>query len=266
MRYIASPVFTEKLSIVDSADIQGVASFLKFVEDSSDKEEILGGQQNVVLLEEDIFLFSKQPIYVYFTFGEDDGGEYVLLLDITIQQTRTGIKEMFTMKNPKTNSSLNPYRNSSLNPHRNSSLNPHRNSSLNPYRNSSINPYRNSSINPHRNSSINPYRNSSINPYRNSSINPYRNSSINPYRNSSFSGSYLYNDSLRQIGYLVKANELVELVFESLGDFSGILVHANTQVRCHFNKSNDWIGYVVQANEDVALRFNTDGTWIGMII
>ena len=202
MRYVASPVFTKKLSLVDLTDILGVASFIRFIEDSSNKEEILSGQQNIILLEEDIFLFSKQTIYVYFTFGENDDGEYVLLLDIIIQQTRAGTKEMFTMKNPKTNSSLNPR----------------------------------------------------------------RNSAINPRRNSVFGGPYLYNNDLSQVGYLVKAKDLVELVFDSMGNFSGILVHANDQVRCHFDKSNDWIGYVVQANEDVALRYNTYGIWIGMII
>ena len=265
MRLIASPEFKAKLSNLNVSEGGSLLSFFDLVESANDKHAILNDSESALSLGEDIYVHMDQQTRVFFSFGNDDDGEYLLLLDITTKGPKGMRGNLFSTKNPKTNSAVNPRRNSSINPRINSSINPRINSSINPRINSSINPRINSSINPRINSSINPRINSSINPRINSSINPRINSSINPRRNAAFGGPYLYNHDQRNVGYLVKANEDVELVFELSGDFSGYLVAANEEVRVQFDTSNQWVGFVVRANEEVSLRYTTSGEWVGTI-
>jgi hypothetical protein len=266
MRYVVSPQFSTKLAALNPADVQHVSAFLHAVDSREKKELLTQLSPGVTLLGQEVYAWRSQRTTLYFTFGTDTDGEYLLLLDVTTEQKAEASRYLFAAKDPRNNSALNPNLNSSINPRLNSSLNPRFNSSINPKFNSSINPQFNSSINPKFNSSINPQFNSSINPRFNSSFNPKFNSSINPRVNWAFGGPYLYNIDLAQVGYVVKANNDVELLFDLLGNHIGELVKASEKVRVQFNAESDWNGYLVDANDDVALRYGTNGDWIGLCV
>ena len=53
-----------------------------------------------------------------------------------------------------------------------------------------------------------------------------------------FGGPYLYRADLQPEGYLVRANDDVELVFDLSGNHVGQLVTANDNVRVQFNANN----------------------------
>ena len=217
MRFIPNPEFVTKLGSVDGSDRHNLASFLEFVASATDKDAILDNSTHLLSLGEEIYVYQEQSTGIYFTFGNDADGEYLLLLDVTTKGTTARLGTLFSTKDPSTNSAVNPR------------------------------------------------FNSAINPRFNSAINPRFNSAINPRLNSTFGGPYLYTNELTNAGYLVKANENVDLIFELSGEFSGFLVSANEQIRVQFDTSNQWVGYVVKANEDVALRYTIDGKWIGSI-
>lgn len=266
MRYFASPQFTAKLNPLGLQDRSRVSEFLQRIVSSQKGDLLQTNIESVKLLESEIYVANLGSVSVYFTFGNDNGEEYVLLLDATAHQPYRRSASFFAAKDPRTNSALNPKLNSALNPRRNSRLNPRLNSAINPRLNSRINPRLNSSINPRLNSSLNYRLNSSINPRLNSSLNPRLNSSINPRINSAFGGPYLYSDSLQQEGYLVRVNNMIELVFDMQGSHSGQLVTADEQVQVQFDRDNNWIGYTVHATEDVRLRYDRSGSWIGIIV
>lgn len=267
MRFLVTPEFNAKLAALSPGDLQHVAAFVKAVGAAADKAQLLEANAfETSLLGESIYTSKLGQTRIYFTFGNDPEDEYVLLLDATTKQPIKLSGQLFATKDPRTNSALNPALNSSINPNLNSSLNPRFNSSINPAFNSTINPRFNSSINPRFNSSLNPRFNSSINPRFNSSLNPRFNTSINPRMNLAFGGPYLYNAKLAQEGYIVRANDKVDLVFDLSGEHVGELVRANDKVRVQFNADNEWEGYVVRANDDVALRYNVNGDWIGLVV
>jgi len=267
MRYFASPQFSAKLSPLSLQDRSRVSEFLGRIDTNQKQEMLRSDIESVKLLEGDIYVANLGSVSIYFTFGNDSNKEeYVLLLDATAQQTSRRSAAFFAAKDPRTNSALNPNINSALNPMLNSQLNPRINSAINPVLNSRLNPRLNASINPRLNSSLNYRLNASINPALNPSLNPRFNSSINPRINSAFGGPYLYTNSLVQDGYIVRVDEMLELVFDISGSHSGQLVTVNEWVQVQFDRNNDWIGYTVRATEDVRIQYDQSGNWIGMIV
>lgn len=266
MRFFASPQFSAKLSPLSAPDRNRVADFVRRIGASQKQDLLRDNVERVKLLEGEIYVANLGSVSVYFTFGNDNQEEYVLLLDATAQQAHRGAAAFFAVKDPRKNSALNPMLNSSLNPKLNTRLNPRLNSAINPRLNSQINPRLNSSINPRLNSSINYRLNASINPTLNPSLNPRFNSSINPRVNSAYGGPYLYSTSLIQDGYIVRVSDVLELIFDVSGHHSGQLVAANELVQVQFDLSNDWTGYTVRATEDVRLRYGQSGDWIGIIV
>jgi hypothetical protein len=270
MRYFVTPNFSKKAASLQSEILQSASLALQTIK-LSDKSKLMSeGLFGMPpwSLGKDIFVFSSksQDISIYVTFGNDENGEYLLLLDLTLRRKTPYMNIVSTYKNPKTNAAYNPELNSKINPNWNSSINPRWNSSINPNWNSSINPNWNSSINPNWNSSINPRWNSSINPRWNSSINPDWNSSINPRWNSAYSGPFVYSCDLKQKGFVVRANDSVELIFDLNSSLTSICVKANEKVSVIFDTSNKWIGFLVAANDEVRLRFNLDNEWIGVVV
>jgi hypothetical protein len=264
VRLLASPEFSGKISALSVTDIQRVSQFVERIK-VSDKEA-LTVDAAVAFLESSVYVAKLGQTRLYFTIGNDPDGEYVLLLDASAQHDRPYLGELFTPKNPKTNVALNPRLNFQINPTLNQSLNPMWNQSINPAWNQSINPAWNQSINPAWNQSINPAWNQSINPSWNHSINPAWNHSINPTWNRAFGGPYIYSKDLEKEGYLVRANDQVEVLFDLSGAHIGELVKANDKVRLQFDKKCKWVAYAVRANDDVALLFSKDAKWEGQII
>src|SRR5260370_21211356 len=156
MRYLVSPEFSAKLVALSPGDIQHTSAFLQTV-GTSDKTQLLEASgQKSSLLGKGVYVSKVGEMRLYFTFGGDADGEYVLLLDATTKQAKITSRELFATKNPKMNSALNQRFNTAINPRFNTSLNPRFNTSINPKFNTSLNPRFNTSINPKFNTSLNP--------------------------------------------------------------------------------------------------------------
>jgi hypothetical protein len=234
MRFLVSPQFSKKLIALNPVDRERVSAFLRIVE-ASDKTQLLRNRSfAATLLGKDVYVAKSGNTGLYFTLGNDAEGDYVLLLDATTEQTISRSGSLFATKDPRTNSSLNPAVNSALNPRFNSRLNPR--------------------------------FNSSINPLFNSTLNPRFNSSINPRMNTAFGGPYMYSTDLQQEGYVVRANDDVDLLFDLSGNHIGELVRVNDGMKLQFDTVSEWNGYLIQANDDVALRYTPDGEWIGVVV
>jgi hypothetical protein len=264
MRLLASPELSGKLSALTPEDVQRVSRFIERVK-VSDTQALMKDVE-AAFLAANVYVAKLGQTRVYFTIGNDSDGEYVLLLDASIEQDRPHFGDYFTSKNPTTNAALNPRLNNQLNPAWNHGINPAWNHNINPAWNHSINPAWNHNINPAWNHSINPAWNHNINPAWNHSINPAWNHSINPAWNRAFGGPYIYSKNLEKEGYLVRASDEVEILFDIEGAHVGELIKANDQVRLQFGASSEWNGFVVRANNDVSLLFTTEASWEGQII
>ena len=260
MRYLVSPEFTAKFAALAPTDIDRIARFLKLIETSDRQELINSNAAGITLLGDSVYLAKLGSTRLYLTFSQDNEGEYLLLLDATVEfsQDQGGAQTLFAVNNPRTNTALNPKFNTAINPKFNTAINPKFNTA--------INPKFNTAINPRFNTAINPRFNTAINPRFNSSLNPRFNSSINPRLNRAFGGPYLYSLELEQKGYLVRANDLVDLLFDAKGNHIGQLVRTDQQVQAEFDEKGVWVGYMVRANASVALQFTVEGNWSGMLI
>ena len=116
MRFVASPELAAKLDSVSDSARGNLSSFLRIAASVDDKDALLDESAHALALGEDIFVYRQQRTRIYFTFGSDEDGEYLLLLDITTEGLRGTRGELFTMKNPRTNSAVNPRINSAINP------------------------------------------------------------------------------------------------------------------------------------------------------
>jgi hypothetical protein len=238
MRYLVTPIFSQKVA-QSSGALHFLSSFFIQLEALITKDEVfragvLGSipellQQNIY-----VFKYKQKDLCIFFSVGSDQDGEFLLLLDLSFRQERSIPEQVGSARNPKTNSCFNPNLNSA--------------------------------INPRFNSSINPRFNSAINPRFNSSINPRFNSAINPRFNPAFTGPFVYSLDLEREGFIVRANEQAELIFNDSIEFVGFIVDANDKVSIVFDIENNWIGYLVTANENIRLRFNEDGEFTGIVI
>ena len=85
MRYLVTPDFSSKVARQPEAMLQSVSSVLRIIE-SCDKAKLMSqGLFGIPpqAFENDIFVFSSQSqdFSIYVTFGSDQDGEYILLMD-----------------------------------------------------------------------------------------------------------------------------------------------------------------------------------------
>jgi hypothetical protein len=267
MRLNVAPEFSSKLPALTPADLQHISTFVNAVTDATNREDLLikVGTQ-IQLLDEDIYISQAGQSKVFFTFGTDEAGEYILLLDTSTERSKDSPGYFFAAKDPRRNNSLNPKFNTAINPRFNTALNPRFNTAINPRFNTTLNPRFNTAINPRFNTTFNPRFNTSINPRFNTSLNPRFNTSLNPRMNRAFGGPYLYDVNMRQEGYIVRANEKVNLIFDLSANHVGEYVTVNENYRARFDMDNNWVGYLIPANEDVGLLFDLDADWIGLAV
>jgi len=266
MKALITPEFKEKASIISQSSQKLLGRIIDFFEASSRENVLQESSLYHVLPIGDIYVGLAGDTQIYFTFGTDEEGEYVLLMDIAETQKTPIQREYFAQKNPISNHSLNPIYNHSINPIYNHSINPIYNHSINPIYNHSINPIYNHSINPIYNHSINPIYNHSINPVYNHSINPIYNHSINPVYNRGFGGPYLYSSQLQKEGFLVNANEKINIIYNMKNNHIGFCVIHGEKIQLVFDNKSNWNSYLVSTEQDPILRFGTMGKWIGMIL
>ena len=268
MRYIVAPEFSSKLSTLTPEGIDAVSAIVKYIESNS-KEVILSGNAEIIVrdLGKDIYNIKHSNYRMYITFGSDEEGEYILLLDITLETNVTSShQQYFSPKNPRTNVLLNPNSNVTIDPRRNMMIDPNRNMTIDPTRNMMIDPRRNMMIDPSRNMMIDPSRNMMIDPRRNMMIDPNRNTMIDPRRNKFYGGPYSYSTDLNQNGFLVRANDNVTLFFDMsarFNEFGVVTEQGNTNI---FDVNNNWVGFLVNTDNEIQLRFDTRNGWIGFIV
>ena len=244
MRYFVTKEFNEKIAALNAEQLTELSFLLKRIE-SSDKDSLLSqASSNVQSLSNDIYVMKVKKSRMFFSVGEDNDGEYILLLDYSFISASYGRPDQaFAAKNPRTNMYLNPRSNMSINPRSNMSINPRSNMSIN---------YRS---------------NMSINPRSNMSLNPRSNMSINPRSNVSFGGPFLYSLDLDQKGFLVRANEKVTLLFDMSSEFIGVAVKHDSGVVLLFDTDNNWTGFLVPTSkEELFLHFDTDNNWLGLVV
>ena len=254
MRYFVTPNFSSKVTRQPAEILHLVSTTLQIIE-LRDKAKLLSeGLFGVPpqALENNIFVFSSQSqdFRIYATFGNDPDGEYLLLLDFTLQRKIPSVNMDARYRNPKMNQTYNP------------SLNPTINPTLNP----TINPRLNPTINPTLNPTINPRLNPTINPRLNPTINPRLNPTINPRLNPAYSGPFIYSCELQQEGFIVRANDNVELIFDLNNEFTAICIRTNQGVFALFDTNNEWVGFLVTANDEVRLKFNLANEWTGIVV
>jgi len=271
MKYLVAPEFIKKLANLGPVTITHVAGVIKKIE-SAKEESILSSLSAYPLSDskDEIFITEVSDARIFFTFGNDNEGKYLLLLDIleydpkTIATWLTGKQDI--IKNPIYDSNLNPTFNSNINPIWNQQLNPIWNQQINPIWNQQINPIWNQQINPIWNQQINPMWNQQINPVWNHQLNPIFNSDINPRINSNYKGPYIYNLNLHKEGLLVKASDDVVLLFDNNLKKNGIGVKNPIDGYTLFDNGNKWVGQLVQDNQGGYLRYTDKNKWVGIVV
>jgi hypothetical protein len=268
MKFLVTPTFTEKLSSLASDGLPAIAAIVDFVK-NTDKTALARGRSDVQvrMLDGSILTLKHGHYRIYASIGGDENEEYLLLLDVGVEQMQPMSKAaFFATKDPRKDSSLNPNINMTIDPRRNMMIDPNRNTLIDPRRNMMIDPNRNMMIDPRRNMMIDPNRNMMIDPRRNMMIDPNRNMMIDPRRNRYYGGPYLYDIHLNQEGFVVRANEKVSLLFDQSARFSGFVVGTDRENENIFDIHGSWIGFLVPTQSDVRLRFGTNGEWIGIIV
>ena len=227
MRTLVSKDIQQKIAVLEARQLDALTTIIDTFEKKS-KDEILRGPDrlNVLCLAGDVYVAKRSDVCVYFFIGKDPQGEYLMLLDVTGVTGPTSQKRFFAVRDPKTNSTLNPACNSAINPNYNSSLNP----------------------------------------ASNSAINPKYNSAINPKYNSALGGPFLYDLDLNQLGYVVRANDSVSIVFNMEGQWTEFIVQHQNGVSLLFDWNTNWIGYFAPTDQGSMLRFSTSGQWTGLLI
>lgn len=267
MKFHVAPEFAKNVLTARPASIERVAGFVKAVEASSQEKvlEQLSGF-SVRAMEGDIYAAAAGTARLFFSFGEDNGEKYMLLLDVIEYEPAKLSTGLSGRKTPLTDSRLNPNINSKLNPYINSRLNPFVNSRLNPYVNSLLNPYVNSQLNPLVNSRINPLVNSRLNPLVNSNVNPAINSQINPRISRSFQGPFLYDLGLKEIGFIVQADDDVILTFDMNLARTGLGAKNSIDGYTLFDLHSRWAGQLVPDGQGGYLHFDTHSQWLGIAV
>ena len=124
----------------------------------------------------------------------------------------------------------------------------------------------NPTTNPRSNPTINPFSNPTINPRSNPTINPRSNRMINPRSNITYSGPFVYNLDLDQIGFGVRANDRILLLFDNDAEFIGFGVLHGGDGYATFDSQSEWTGHLVSDRRGHYLQFDLDNEWIGIVI
>ena len=268
MKFLVTPSFTEKLSALAQEGLPAISEIVSFIK-AVDKNALAGGKPGlqVRMLDSNMLTLKYGNCRIYASIASDESGEYLLLLDVGIEQAQPAPKaDFFATKDPRKNPSFDPNRNMTIDPRRNMMIDPRRNMMIDPNRNMMIDPRRNMMIDPRRNMMIDPNRNMMIDPRRNMMIDPNRNMMIDPRRNRYYGGPYIYDTQLNQVGFVVRANEKVSLLFDPSARFTSFVVRTDSANENIFDIRGGWIEFIVPTPSNVRLRFDTNGGWLGMII
>ena len=247
MRYLVTPTFSEKVTSAGKQVLSSAAFAMSYFEEST-KQELL---DKALLLDGDpnIYALRDKNFRVLFTLGVDDEGDYALLLDLIVHGD-TDTPNPWATRNPTLNMMLDP----------------HRNMMIDPRRNMMIDPRRNMMIDPRRNMTIDPRQNMMIDPSRNMGIDPKRNWQIDPHRNTAWSGPLLYNISNKQVGFVIRANEKVALLFDSNSNFESSIISAGEKNLNLFGRDGGWTSFMVRNGADGYNQFDLNGQWIGFLV
>jgi hypothetical protein len=251
MRYLATPEFVKKLqSLAAQPSVLGSLQPLIADIESSTRESLLSSKLGTAHLtsEDGVISLRKGPVRLFLSLGKDTQGDYALLLDLAIHQEEK--RQPLILRNPNTDSRLNPHFNTAINPNYNTTLNPNYNTT----------------INPNYNTTLNPNYNTTINPNYNTTLNPSYNTTLNPRYNFTYGGPYVFDQALNRVGYLVRANDAVSLMFDENSHFTGIAITNSAEGRTLFDKNNNWTGYLIPDKQGGYLRFNNNGQWIGIVV
>ncbi|MDA3895279.1 MAG: hypothetical protein PF482_03910 [Desulfobacteraceae bacterium] len=220
MRFIVTPEFSEKVSSLSRDGISAISTIANFISET-DRNSLTQGNRGIEVrsLTGDIVVINYSPYRLFASFGSDSEGEYLLLMDVSIEASQVStIGGFFATKDPR------------------------------------------------RNQMFDPNRNMTIDPRRNMTIDPNRNMTIDPRRNRYYGGPYIYNTQLKQVGFLVRANENVSLIFDMSARFISYIVSTGSGNLNIFDISGAWIGFLVPTQNEVLLHFDAAARWIGIII
>ena len=222
MRYFVTPNLSNKVVGQPAETIQLMSSAIRIIE-LSDKTKLMSeGLFGIppLALENDIFMFFSQTkdFCIYATFGNDQNGEYILLLDFTLHQKDPSVSIVPTYRNPCINSMYNPKFNSAINPKFNSAINPRFNSAINPRWNSSYG---------------GPFIYSRE--LQQEAFIVRANDTV----------ELIFNLENEFTSICVKANQEVFDLFDITNEWIGFLVTSNNEVRLRFDLHNEWTGIVV---------------------
>lgn len=274
-RLFTNSSFSEKFVKLDNDSQQSIIKSLSHIDAAIDnKGELLHDDAKLLDTSSNIYILTVNASTRLFV-AIDYENKKAFLLDIIYEPNKSNLLNNFfwhsannipANKNPLQNTKLNPNFNSSINYLTNSKLNPVVNSRINPIVNSQINPLVNSNINPFVNSRYNYFINSRINPNINSSINPKINSSINPSRNRTFDGPFLYDNSLNRIGFIVRIDDDVIILFDMQSDFIGIGIKNKVDGFTTYDTKNNWTGHMIPDGQGGFLRFDKSNKYEGIMV
>ncbi|MBD9573432.1 hypothetical protein [Ensifer sp. ENS08] len=265
MRYIVTPDFSKTVISTPEA-IPTVGNFIRLVEGST-KDELLSHRHVSVVADGVLYTFQEDGTKIFFSFGTDDSGEYLLAADLVALTPASPLQNPSPRaRDPQRDRSVNPNHNFQINPKHNIKLNPKYNTQLNPKYNVQINPKYNTQINPRYNSRINYKLNPSINPRLNPSIDPQRNWSINPSRNKALPGPFIYDLRAKQEGFTVKASDSVVLIFSMSAVLRRIAVENGIGGYVVFDLDNVWREHWVRHPSEGYLCFSEMNEWVGFVV
>ncbi|PBB98370.1 hypothetical protein [Mesorhizobium sp. WSM3862] len=268
MRFVVTPEFTTKLTQVSPSGLRELGAVIELIE-TREKSDILVGSDGVRVrtLSERFITFEVGEYTVFTSLESDQQGEYLLLLDLSSEESEAGQATGFpTANDPRRNMMLDPNKNVSIDPRRNMLVDPNRNMMIDPNRNMMIDPNRNMMIDPNRNMMIDPNRNMMIDPNRNMSIDPRRNMMIDPRRNRYYGGPFVYDTKLNQEGFLVRANDEVSLIFDMSGKFAKFIVKNGSDGANVFDTKRKWVEFLIKPEAELFLRFGLNRRWLGIVV
>ncbi len=118
--------------------------------------------------------------------------------------------------------------------------------------------------NPVYNHNINPIFNHNINPIFNHNINPIFNHNINPLYNPNFDGYYLFDINSNSIGYILRADDDIMLLFNPQNSLQSYCVRNSIDGYLIYNNGN-WTGNLISDGDSGYNYFSKNNEWIGYV-
>jgi hypothetical protein len=262
MRYLVTPSFSEKVARSSSQVLPGIGDALKTIE-TSDRDKLVSSIEAFLEKDVGIYVLKGPQFQILLSFGADILGEYALLVDLIVDG---GLPmRPLPSRDPRQNMMIDPNRNMKIDPRRNMMIDPNRNMLIDPRRNMMIDPNRNMLIDPRRNMMIDPNRNIMIDPRRNPFIDPQRNWLIDPRRSTAWDGPYLHDLSGAVVGFVVRANDKVALLFDQDAVFVGPVIPAGDNYNL-FDGVGRWTGFLVSNGAQGFNKFDGSGRWNAYVV